>query len=136
MGHRLQRRELFEAIGLETFQEQGIPLIRIDVDGCVIVEHAFQQLDLGLEQRRTELDVVADADGIHQNAGWVDGSKLLDAVSRNQGFSTNAMLEGIIHLQAEGNVSGIASSVKQHGAIALDGETNSVDGSSDLQRPS
>ena len=53
----------------------------------------------------------------------------------NQGFSSNAMLEGIIHLKTEWNVSDIASSVKQHGAVALQGETNSVDGPSDLQDP-
>ena len=112
----------------------------------------------------TELDVVGDADGFHQNSVRIECSKLLDAISRNQndtemsagfglkediteievksietegneGFSSNAMLKNSIHLQTEWNVGGITSSMKQHGAIALNGETNSVDGSSDLQDP-
>ena len=112
----------------------------------------------------TELDVVGHADGFHQNSVRIERSKLLDAISRNQsdtemsagfglkediteievksietegneGFSSNAMLKNSIHLQTEWNVGGITSSMKQHGAIALNGETNSVDGSSDLQDP-
>ena len=139
-------------------------MIRIDAAGPLIVEHSIHQLDPALKQLWTELDVVADADGFHQNAGRIERSKLLDAVLRNQndaemsagfglkediteievksieaegneGFSSNAMLENSIHLQTEWNVGGVASSVKQHGAIALNGETNNVNGSSDRQDP-
>ena len=131
----------------------------------MIVAHSIHQLDPALEQLWTELDVVGDADGFQQNSVRIERTKLLDAVSRNQkdtemsagfglkediteidvksietegneGFSSNAMLENSIHLQAEWNVGGVTSSMKQHGAIALNGETNSVNGSSDLQRPS
>jgi len=53
----------------------------------------------------------------------------------DEGFSSNAMLENSIHLQTEWNVGGVTPSMKQHGAIALKRETNSVNGSSDLQDP-
>ena len=155
---------MFEASGLETLQQQGIHLIRIDAAGAVIVEHSIHQLDPALEHLWTELDVVGDVDGFHQNSVRIERYKLLDAVSRNQndaemsagfglkediteievksieaegndGFSSNAMLEKSIHLQTEWNVVGIASSMKQHAAIALNGETNNVNRSSDLQYP-
>ena len=139
-------------------------MIRLDAAGPLIVEHSIHQLDPALEQLWTELDVVGDADGFHQNSVRIKRSKLLDAVSRNQKdtemsagfslkediteievksietegnerFSSNAMLENSIHLQTEWNVGGVTSSMKQHGAIALNGETNSFNGSSDLQYP-
>ena len=40
---------MFEASGLETLQQQGIHLIRIDAAGAVIVEHSIHQLDPALD---------------------------------------------------------------------------------------
>ena len=97
----------------------------------MLVEQVVHQLDPALEHLWTELDVVGDVDGFHQNYVRIERYKLLDAVSRNQNdaemsagfglkediteievksieaegndwFSSNAMLKNSIHLQTEG----------------------------------
>ena len=128
-----KRRDVVETYGLVTLQQLGFHLIRIVAAGPLIVEHSIHQLSPALKQLWTELEVVGDADGFHQNFVRIERSKLVEAVSRNQngaemsagfglkediteievksieaegneGFSSKAMLENSIHLQTKWNI--------------------------------